>query len=99
MCMLKRQIIEYLSRIWDYVRHDIPLLSHKMIYIDGNLKAINFSTQIIEKKIKNIESLLFDKDTEIIIYSGKKYRIAGFELSKSMDNGNKTTLSLSCVEI
>lgn len=98
--MLKayRKVIEYLSNIWNLVRNDIPVLSGKTIGIEYSLKVVDCSIQTMEKKIEHIESLLFGKDTEIIIYNGKKYRIAEFELSKSMNNGNKAILNLSCVE-
>lgn len=98
--MLKayRKVIEYLSSIWNIIRNDIPVLSGKMISIEYSLQVVDCNIQTMEKKIEHIESLLFGKDTEIIIYNGNKYRIAEFELSKSMDNGNKAILNLSCVE-
>lgn len=98
--MLKayRKIIEYLSSIWNLLRNDIPELNSRTISIEYNLQVVDCNIQNMEKRIEHIESLIFGKDTEIIIYNGKKYRIAELELSKSMDNGNKAILNLSCVE-
>ena len=94
----KSKVIEYLSSIWNVVRNDLSWLSDRTINIEHGLEVVSCNVQAIEKKIKHIESSLFEKDTEIIIYNGKRYRIAELELSESMNNGNGTILNLSCVE-
>ena len=101
-----KKLIKYLSDIWELLREHIYTMHREVQNIERDMRKISeiendtqkilSDTQILKGKIEDIEGLLFEKDTKLIIYNGKKYRIVESQLSKSI--GNAATLDLSCIE-
>lgn len=96
--MLKsyKKVIEYLSSIWNLIRSDIPALYGKVVDMEADLRRMSYSTQYAKNEIIKIENHLFQKDTEMIIHNGKRYRIAESQLT--VEAGERAILDLHCAE-
>ena len=84
------------AKLLDVLDYYIPDLNTRIASIECNLRKIESTTKYSQNGIKEIENHLFQKDTEMIIHNGKRYRIAESQLTA--EAGERTILDLHCVE-
>ena len=97
MLKIHKKIQECLSEIRQSVASDISDIRFYMEHTSTDVRRANFGIQAMLKRIEDIENLLFDTDTKIVIHQGKKYRITGVDLSQTPGEAN--SLTLDCVEV
>lgn len=103
MLTLHKKITESLSNNYEYLKREAAELYSRVTEVIIKLSHISYSIQKVQDETKKIdmalsriENHLFQKDTEMIIHNGKRYRIAESQLTA--EAGERTILDLHCVE-